>query len=307
MNIAFMGTPEFAVPSLLRLHEAGMTPVVVVTAPDKQRGRGKRVSSMPVKNAALSLGIPILQPDSLQDEFFHNTLWAFQPDLIVVVAFRILPASIISLPHLGSINVHASLLPKYRGAAPINWALINGEEETGVTTFFLQESVDTGNIILQERIPLTENTTAGELHDILADAGADLLLRTVLLVQEGTASTTQQDEALASAAPKIHRDTCRLDWNMNARRVHNHIRGLSPTPCAWTMHGEKQMKMLRSAVVDEHASGVPGTVLRSDDELHVQCAEGILSILEAQLQDRKSMSIDALLRGYRIEQGEMFT
>ncbi len=301
MNIIFMCIPDFAVPSLNALHEAGFTPVAVVTAPDKPRGRGQVLSATPVKAAALELGIPVLQPVSMKDEAFADELRAYSPDLFVIVAFRILPVSVFSIPRLGSFNLHASLLPKYRGAAPINWALINGEKESGVTTFFLKQAVDTGNLILQERLPLHDDMTAGELHDILMILGADTVVRTVKLIAGGAVQPSAQDDTLATPAPKIFRDTCRIDWNRPARAVHNHIRGLSPYPSAWTMHDGRQLKIHRTAILEEASECAPGRILRADTALHVQCARGTLAILEIQQEGKKVMSVVEFLRGYRGE------
>jgi methionyl-tRNA formyltransferase len=299
MNIIFMGTPDFAVPSLNALHEVGFKPVAVVTAPDKPRGRGQVLSATPVKTAAVEIGIPVLQPASMKDEAFADELRSYSPDLFVIVAFRILPEAVFSIPRLGSFNLHASLLPKYRGAAPINWALINGEKESGVTTFFLKQAVDTGNLILQERVPLHDDMTAGELHDILMLLAADTVVRTVKLIADGAVQPSAQDDALATPAPKIFRDTCRIDWNRPARAVHNHIRGLSPYPSAWTMHDGRQLKIHRTTLLEEASESAAGRILRADTALHVQCARGSLAILEIQQEGKKVMSVEEFLRGYR--------
>lgn len=300
-----MGTPDFAVPSLAALCEAGHTPVVVVTAPDKPRGRGQRMSPTAVKEEALRRGIPVLQPESLKDDAFRDALAAFSPELAVVVAFRILPERILSLPSLGSFNLHASLLPRYRGAAPIQWALINGERESGVTTFFLRKVVDTGNIILQERLPLPEDMTAGELHDALSVLGADVVLRTVRLIQRGEAVALPQDDTAATPAPKITRETCRIDWTRTAAEVHNLVRGLSPYPAAWTTHNGRLLKVHRCDVVEESSAGSAGELLRTDGMVLVQCGRGSVALRHVQQEGRQDMDIEAFLRGYSFAVGEM--
>ncbi|MGH2568847.1 MAG: methionyl-tRNA formyltransferase, partial [Bacteroidota bacterium] len=221
MQIVFMGTPEFALPSLKTLLDRRYEVAAVVTAPDKPRGRGLEVRPTPVKDFSLQQGLPVLQPEKLSDPEFLSQLRTLQPDLIVVVAFRILPKKVFTLPKFGSFNLHASLLPKYRGAAPINWAIINGEQETGVTTFFLQEKVDTGSVILQARLRIGPDETAGELHDKLAEVGAEIVYQTVRLIEIGKAVPRLQDESLASPAPKIFKDDCQIDWKSPTQRLHN--------------------------------------------------------------------------------------
>ena len=236
MRIIFMGTPEFAVPSLSILAEMHHDIVAVVTIPDKPQGRGQHILFSPIKEFALKNNFTILQPEQLNNAQFIADMSALNADVIVVVAFRILPKEIFSVAKFGAINLHSSLLPKYRGAAPITWAIINGEKETGVTTFFLQEKVDTGNIILQAKIKIDENDTAGDIHDTLADIGAEIVLHTVTLLDEGKTFPTQQDEKLATPAPKIFRHHCKIDWNNSASKIHNFIRGLSPHPGAYTFY-----------------------------------------------------------------------
>jgi methionyl-tRNA formyltransferase len=299
MRIVFMGTPQFAVPSLLTLHEAGYRPVAVVTAPDKPRGRGQQLSGTPVKEAASALGIPVLQPESMKDEHFAAELRSLHPDLFVIVAFRILPEAIFSIPKHGSFNLHASLLPKYRGAAPINWALIRGDAESGVTTFFLEPAVDTGKVILRQRIPLHDDMTAGELHDQLMLLGADAVLHTVRLIESGEAVAQKQDDSAATSAPKIFRDTCRIDWSRPGRELHNLIRGLSPYPAAWTRHSGTLIKILRTQLLEEESSGKAGALLDHDSALHVQCGRGSLAVLELQQEGKRALGVEEFLRGYR--------
>ncbi len=304
-RIVFMGTPDFAVPSLETLATAGYPIVGVVTGADKPRGRGREISPTAVKNSAQRLGLPVHQPESLQDPAFVRLLETLAPDLIVVVAFRILPPAVFTLPRLGAFNLHASLLPRYRGAAPINWAIINGERETGVTTFFLEEHVDTGTIILQAGAPITPEDDAGSLHDRLSLLGAGAVLETVRRIEAGTAVTTPQDPALASRAPKIHKEDCRVAWDRPAARVRDLIRGLAPLPGAWTTLEEKTVKLYRSEVAGEHQAP-PGTLSRSGDSLFVQCADRLLRLAELQTEGRRRMNAAEFLRGNPLQSGQRF-
>lgn len=306
MRIVFMGTPDFAVPSLRMLHAAGHDIACVVTAPDKKRGRGQLLSPTPVKAAAVELGLNVLEVEVLRDQAFVRNLESFHAELFIIVAFRILPEEVFSLPSAGSFNLHASLLPRYRGAAPINWALMCGDIESGVTTFFLQKKVDTGNILLQERVAINENMTAGELHDLLADAGARVVLRTVELIADGNAVPRQQNDELATPAPKIFRDTCAIAWEKSAREVHNHIRGLSPHPAAWSLLQGAEMKILESRIAEESSAGTAGTVIATEPELVVQCGSGSVVIRSLKPEGRKQMTAGEYLRGHRIEAGERF-
>jgi methionyl-tRNA formyltransferase len=303
-RIIFMGTPEFAVPSLKALLDGGCTVAAVVTAPDKPRGRGQQFSPTPVKQLALARALPVLQPENLRDRTFAEDLRLFQPELIVVVAFRVLPPAIFTMPRLGAFNLHASLLPRYRGAAPINWAIINGETETGVTTFFLQEKVDTGVILLQERAPILPSDDAGSVHDRLAKAGAEIVLRTVRLVESGQARPTAQNDALACPAPRIFREDCRIDWSRPATAIHDRIRGLSPHPAAFTTHAEKVMKVYRSDVLHDATTLAPGTIVSSDQRLDVATGRGVLSLIEVQQEGKKRMGTAEFLRGYHLPAGE---
>jgi methionyl-tRNA formyltransferase len=304
-----MGTPDFAVPSLEILIENKFTVSAVVTAPDKPRGRGQQVSVTPVKQAALKHSIPILQPESLKDHDFISRLTEITPDLIVVVAFRILPREVYSIPAHGSFNLHASLLPKYRGAAPINWAIINGEKETGVTTFFLQDKVDTGNIILQQSTPILDAMTAGELYSRLSEIGASTVLETVRLIERGEVKTKQQDDALASPAPKIFKETCRIDWNRSSEEIRNFVRGLSPYPAAWTLLNGKGMKIFRVAKTEYGIqNSESGTVIANDGKrLYVKTKDDWLEIFDLQLEGKKRMSAEEFLRGYRTLDGTGFS
>jgi methionyl-tRNA formyltransferase len=315
MKIVFMGTPEFAIPSLDILLRNSFNISAVVTAPDKPRGRGYVVSPSPVKTFAIEKGLRVLQPEKLKDEKFLNQLREIAPDLIIVVAFRILPREVFSMPPLGTVNLHASLLPKYRGAAPINWAIINGEKETGVTTFFINERVDTGDIILQRKVPIGCDETAGELHDKLADIGAELLLETVRLIQSGKVKTFPQSDSLASSAPKITKDMCKIDWgSKTAVQVHNFVRGLSPVPGAFTFLSGKLVKIYRTKVVESDACldsslvrNTPGGIIVLDDVIYVLCSDGgFVKILELQVEGRRRLKVDEFLRGYRLKTGDKF-
>jgi methionyl-tRNA formyltransferase len=308
MRIIFMGTPEFAVVSLNKLLSAGINIVAVVTVPDKPRSRGLKLQPSPVKIAADAAGLPVLQPDKLKEPQFISALQDLKPDLIVVVAFKILPEEVFTIPPMGTINLHGSLLPKYRGAAPINWAIINGETETGVTTFFIQKKVDTGNMIAQAKIPITENMTAGELHDIMAQTGADLLLDTIKSVEDRSYQLTTQDESQVSKAPKIHKSDCEIDFDQPAQKVHDFIRGLSPYPSAFTHIGGKLIKLYDSRIVDHGSiNESPGTRLKAQgSELHIACKSGIISIGEVQLEGKRRMSVEEFLRGNPLDVNAKF-
>jgi methionyl-tRNA formyltransferase len=307
MTIVFMGTPEFAVPSLRILMEQGCTIAAVVTAPDKPRGRGQHVSCTPVKEFALAHGLPVMQPDTLRDPSFADTLRALAPDLFVVVAFRILPKEVFTIPSRGAFNLHASLLPKYRGAAPINWAIINGDTESGVTTFFLQEKVDTGNIILQKAIPVPGTMNAGELHDALMTLGASAVAETVRMIEEHRVVPLPQDDRLTSPAPKIFKDDCRIPWDRPALAIHNFIRGLSPHPAAWTTLHDKVVKVYGSRLAEAALqNGLPGTLLTAEGRLFVHTGADAVEILELQLEGKKRLSAAEFLRGHRLTSESAF-
>ncbi len=309
MRIAYMGTPDFALPGLKVLLEHQYEIVSVVTAPDKPRGRGQEVSFTPVKEFALQHRLSILQPENLRDPKFIEDLRTLRPDLIVVVAFRILPKEVYSLAKLGAFNLHAALLPKYRGAAPINWAIICGETETGVTSFFLQDKVDTGSIILQARVRIGSDETAGELHDKLAEVGAEIVLQTVRLIELGKTSPRLQNDSEATPAPKIFKEGCRIRWSDSNRKVHNFVRGLSPLPCAWTTHGGRTLKIYRTGLLNtvSSESSIPGTILEVGKKtLRVATGEGPISILEMQQEGRKRMGVEEFLRGYVLKMQDRF-
>lgn len=306
MRILFMGTPEFAVPSLRILFDHSYDISGVVTAPDKPRGRGQHVSFTPIKEFALHHHLSILQPEDLKDLKFISDVQQLAPDLMVVVAFRVLPREVYTIPNLGSFNLHASLLPKYRGAAPINWAIINGENESGVTTFFLQDKVDTGSILLQERVNIGADETAGELHDTLSEVGAKVVLQTVQLIELGKAQPYLQDDSLTCPAPKIFKNDCRIDWKKSSQQVHDLIRGLSPHPASWTIHNGKTIKMYRTKIVEAQSKGTGIVLQRTDDTLLVGTGNGAVSILEIQQEGKRRLGIEEFLHGYKIEAGELF-
>ncbi|MBN1398645.1 MAG: methionyl-tRNA formyltransferase [Bacteroidetes bacterium] len=304
MRIIFMGTPEFAVPSLRILLEHSYEIPAVVTAPDKPRGRGQQVSFTSVKEFALKKNIPVMQPDKLNDASFSAEIKKLRPDIIVVVAFRILPREVYGIPKLGSFNLHASLLPKYRGAAPINWAIIKGEKESGVTTFFLNDEVDTGSIILQKRIPIGPDDNAGLLHDALSAAGAEAVLQTVRLIESGQAHPQAQDNSLACPAPKIFKEGCRIDWTGTTQQVHDFIRGLSPYPAAWTTHMNKQIRIFRTSIISKESSNAGIILERTKDKLEVGTGSGTVALLELQQEGKRRLDIEEFLRGYSIEPGD---
>ena len=301
----FMGTPDFAVPSLDALVAAGLAPVAVVTVPDKPAGRGQQVRASAVKQAAERHGLPVLQPESLRDSAFADDLRALRPDVLAVVAFRILPPEVFEVPTLGAFNLHGSLLPAYRGAAPINRALMDGVAETGVTTFFLQRTVDTGAVILQRRIEVGPDDTAGDVHDRLAEVGAQAVVETVRLIAAGTAQARPQDDARASAAPKIFRDDARIDWSRPSAEVHDHVRALSPFPGAWTewrpdgAERAETLKVLRTSrdAPPGLAGRPPGKVVVSDGRLAVACGAGAVEVLEVQRQGKRRMAAADFLNG----------
>lgn len=299
MKIIFFGTPDFAIPSLDIVNKSEHEVVAVVTAPDKQRGRGRKVSSTPIKQYALDKKIPILQPAKLSDEHFVKELKSFEADLFIIVAFRILPEQVFAMPKYGSFNLHGSILPKYRGAAPIQWAIINGDKETGVTTFFLKQKVDTGNIILQESFPIHEDDNLESVHDKMSLIGAEAVLKTVNLIAEGKVEVKAQDDSLATPAPKITKDTCALSWEEPAKNLHNKIRGLSPFPGAFFIHNEKQYKVYKSKVV-EIPNLTKGEIQQTKTEIFIGTKNQSLQIMEIQPEGRKRMTAEEFLRGYTL-------
>jgi methionyl-tRNA formyltransferase len=308
-----MGTPEFAVASLDALHTGGFHISAVVTSPDKPAGRGRKIRTSAVKDYAIRNKIRVLQPEKMKDPQFLGELDEIQPDLIIVVAFRMLPQQVWEHPPLGTINLHASLLPQYRGAAPINRAIMNGEKETGVTTFFIEKDIDTGKIILQESAPIRENDDAGLLHDRLKKMGAGLLVKTVRLVLHGNPPLLDQSELIRDAgvlktAPKIYPEDCRIDWTRPVSEVYNHIRGLSPYPTAWThlIAGDqpKVMKIFSAEKEGIAVNDLPGSVIIEDGRrLLIACRDGYIHIRSLQIEGKNRMQTEDFLRGAKDHSG----
>lgn len=302
LRIIYMGTPEFAVPGLELLTENGWNIVGVITAPDKPKGRGQKLIPSPVKESALKLGLNILQPTNLKSPVFQEELRALKADLQIVVAFRMLPEAVWNMPPLGTFNLHASLLPNYRGAAPINWAIINGDKETGVTTFFLKHEIDTGSIIYQEKVKILEEDDLGSVYEKLMILGSKLVLKTVEDIASDKVKALPQDESKAiHHAPKIFKETGEIDWSKSAESIHNLVRGLSPYPSAWTKFDGKICKIYKTRFSSNQSIGKPIGQLETDNKnyLKVQTGNGILEILELQLEGKKRMKVDDLLRGYK--------
>jgi len=296
-----MGTPGFAVPGLQYLLDAGYPVVAVVTAPDKPGGRGmKQMISSPVKNFAIEHLIPVLQPDNLKSKDFIQSLASYQADLQVVVAFRMLPEVVWKMPPMGTMNLHGSLLPAYRGAAPIQWAIINGDKVTGVTTFRLQHAIDSGEILLQCEIPILEQDDAGTLHDRMMYVGASLVVSSVDLLSSGEAKTIKQDQAAISHAPKIYHHDAHIDWTKSAFEIYNFIRGMSPYPGAWSTLDSTEFKILKSVIANDEQSGAPGKLFVKDKHLVVQTEAGCIELIEVQLAGKRKMSVKDFLNGYTI-------
>lgn len=317
MKIIFMGTPAFAVASLDKLVKAGCNIVAVVTSPDKPAGRGQQLQQSAVKQYAVEHHLKVLQPHNLKEEGFIEELRSLNADLQIVVAFRMLPETVWNMPSLGTYNLHASLLPHYRGAAPINWAIINGEQESGVTTFKLKHEIDTGSILLQEKVAISEEMNAGQLHDALMEKGAELLLESVKRIEkEGSNVQLKEQGSLlkqgeeAKHAPKIFKDTCRINWEKEAWVIHNLIRGLSPYPCAWTeLITEKKLsfKIFRaSPVTTSHNLALGTIVCDGKKELKVACRDGFIHIHELQMEGKRRMLTEELLRGFSFQPGFKF-
>ncbi len=303
LRIVFMGTPEFSVPSINKLLLAGYNIVGIVTSPDKPAGRGLQLNESAVKKYALTNNLKILQPEKLKHPGFLNELKSLEADLQIVVAFRMLPEVVWNMPPLGTINLHASLLPQYRGAAPINWAIINGEKETGITTFKLQHEIDTGNILLSEKIKISDDETAGELHDRMKELGADLLVKTVDGISNKSIPETSQQQQLSALkhAPKIFTETCKIDWSKNVHEVYNLIRGLSPYPAAYTFINDKLIKIFRAVKEEVVPLSEPGK-FETDKRTYLKfaCSDGYIYLKELQLQGKKKILTEEFLRGFRL-------
>ncbi|MEA3287963.1 MAG: methionyl-tRNA formyltransferase [Candidatus Marinimicrobia bacterium] len=303
LKIIFMGTPDFAVPTLEMLQASRHHIQAVVTIPDKQQGRGQRFRASAVKQAAVALGLPLLQPVNLRAPEFADELKQLAPDIIVVVAFQILPEDVFSIPRLGSFNLHASLLPRYRGAAPIHWALLNGDSESGVTTFFLKRKVDTGNIILQRSLPIATEDDLHSLYAKLCAIGADLVLDTVDQISSGIVKESTQDNMLATPAPKVTAGTQTLNFEQSAEQCHNRVRAFAPSPGAFTYRNGARLKILLTHVGE--ASGIPGQVVEvSADSFTIACKQGSLVIRSVQPESKKPMEAAAYLRGNPLTIGD---
>lgn len=306
LRIIFMGTPEFAVASLNKIYEAGYEIAGVVTAPDKPAGRGMQLTQSAIKKYALEKNFKILQPEKLKSPDFIEELKLLKADLQVVVAFRMLPEIVWNMPPMGTVNLHGSLLPQYRGAAPINWAIINGEKETGVTTFKLQQQIDTGNILLQEKIPVSDQETAGTLHDKMMNIGADLLVKTIQQLEKGTLkeipqpSTSHIQPLNLRPAPKIFTETCEINWNKNVDEIYNLIRGLSPYPSAYTFLKGKKLKIFSAEKEKFRQSHEPGKFFTDHKTfLKFSANDGFIRVKEMQLEGKKKMNVEDFLRGWR--------
>lgn len=311
LKIVYMGTPEFAVESLRCLVEGGYNVVGVITMPDKPAGRGHKIQFSPVKQYALEHDLPLLQPEKLKDESFIEALKAWQADLQIVVAFRMLPEVVWNMPKYGTFNLHASLLPQYRGAAPINWAVMNGDTETGITTFFLKHEIDTGEVIQQVKVPIAETDDVGIVHDKLMMLGGKLVTETVDAIINGTVKSIPQEEMAVVGelrpAPKIFKDTCRIDWNNTVIKTYNHIRGLSPYPTAWSeLHQPDSeeplpVKIFQTEKIEKPHTYKPGSIL-TDGKTYLQVAvtDGFISVKSLQLPGKRRLHIEELLRGFKI-------
>jgi len=298
LRIVFFGTPEFAATTLAYLHDTGFNIVAVVTAPDKPAGRGMKLQQSAVKNYALERNIPVLQPEKLKNPDFLHQLKLYQADLQIVIAFRMMPEVVWNMPPMGTINLHASLLPDYRGAAPINWAIINGETQSGMTTFKLKHEIDTGDILLQQRVEISDNMTAGELHDVLMHEGKFLMEKTIIGIVNQSIIPLSQFASIDKHAPKLYTKHCKIDWKQHATQIHNLIRGLSPFPGAFTTMNGKTLKIFRTTLVPNPTHADAGTI-KTDNQsyIHVGCGEGTIALMELQLEGKKRMSVAEFLRG----------
>lgn len=309
MRVIFLGTPEFAVPSLRKLLASRYEVCAVVTQPDRPAGRGRKIQASPVKLLAVSQGLPVHQPEKIRNSEHQAVFASYAPDFLVVVAFgQILPRWLLATPRLAPVNVHASLLPRYRGAAPVNWAILNGERFTGVTTMWMVERMDAGPILMQQRLPLPDSATAGAMAIELAHAGAELLVPTLDGIREGTLAAVPQDESLASYAPRITKELAPISWAWDARKIHNWVRGLNPWPLACTWFRGRKAQILRTAAVsDEKVTGsLPGTFLGvTRAGILVQCGTGVLEVLEVQLEGRRAVSGRDFANGTRLKAGEL--
>lgn len=306
IRIVFMGTPDFAVATLKALVDADYNIVGVITAPDRPAGRGRKINESAVKKYALSKGLHIMQPTNLKNAEFLNELEALSADLQIVVAFRMLPVQVWSKPRLGTFNLHASLLPDYRGAAPINWAIINGENKTGVSTFYINEDIDTGSILKQKTVSIGLTDSAGDLHDRLMDAGSKLVLETVEMILTKKAKPIAQEKRQFKIAPKLNKENCRINWGLTKLEIYNHIRGLSPYPGSWTIlqNGQEQieLKIYETEMLEEDHELDAGTLIKSKKNLKVAVKDGFINILELKMAGKRKMEAQSLINGYEFKQ-----
>jgi len=304
-GIIFMGTPQFAVPALKALHKNDQGIALVVTQPDRPKGRGRKLTPSPVKETAINLGYSVIQPSSVRTAEFSNCIEKHTPDFIVVVAFgHIIPKNILTIPEIATINIHASLLPKYRGPAPIHWAIINEEKETGVTTMLMDEGLDTGDILLSSKLEIASDDTSDTLHDRLADLGADLLIQTLNAFQTGDINPISQDHSQATYAPILKKNDGRMNWERPAKALEAFIRGMTPWPGAFTFHEKKRLKVFKAKTIVMDTDASPGTVVKGfPDELWISTGKGVLSIMELQGESGKRLLIKDFLRGYQLLPG----
>ncbi len=304
-EIIFMGTPQFAVPALKALHKNDQNIALVITQPDRPKGRGRKLTFSPVKETALNLGYSVIQPSSVRTAEFSNNIEKHAPGFIVVVAFgHIIPKNILTIPQIATINIHASLLPKYRGPAPIQWAIINEEKETGVTTMLMDEGMDTGDILLSSKLEIAPDDTSGTLHDRLADLGADLLIQTLKSFETGNINPISQDHTQATYAPMLKKNDGRMNWQLPAESLEAFIRGMTPWPGAFTFHEKKRLKIFKARTIVMDTDASPGTVIKGfPDELWISTGKGVLSVMEIQGESGKRLLIKDFLRGYQLPPG----
>ncbi len=308
MNVIFMGTPEFAVPTLKKLYEDGYEIKLVVTQPDKPSGRGKKLKKSEVKEAAEELNLPVFQPDIVKKQENIDILKSYAPDVIVVVAYgQLLSKDILTIPKYGCINVHASLLPELRGAAPLNWAIINGDTKTGVTTMQMDVGLDTGDMLLKSEVEIDENMTVGELHDILMHKGADLLIETLNKLEKNEIVPQRQDDLLSNYAPMFNNENRKIDWGLTAKNIHDLIRGLSPWPTAYFTMDDKIVKVFKSSYTNDNPDYEPGCVIKASDEgIFVKAKDGIVILKEIQMPGKNKMTVEAYLRGNKFPEKIVF-
>ena len=304
-GIIFMGTPEFAVPSLKALHKNDQDIALIVTQPDRPKGRGRKLTPSPVKETAMNLGYSVIQSSSIRTDEFMSCIEKYTPDFIVVVAFgHIIPKKILAIPKIATINIHASLLPKYRGPAPIQWAIINEEKKTGVTTMLMDEGLDTGDILLSSKLEIASDDTSDSLHDRLADLGADLLIQTLNAFEAGDINPIPQDHSQATYAPMLKKNDGRMNWETPANAIEAFIRGMTPWPGAFTFHENKRLKIFRAKTIAMDTEASPGTVIKGfPNELWISTGKGVLSIMELQSESGKRLLIKDFLRGYKLPPG----